>query len=328
MGSDLLIFIAGAIVVFWIFYKAGNYIQKVLSERKKLQERITSLSEQHINTVEDINIFSDKPDVGVIEKRIHVLLTPVNQSKRFKLWFRQSGIEMPIVNIIINTFSVSIIAIALLVLLTSWPMYKIILSVFAISIGGVLLTIRLIRKNRLDKITAAMPDALIMIAQFLKAGFNLDGALEVCSKETPGILGEEIRKILLQTNSGVAYEDALKESSERVGLNAFSIFIGALIIQNRIGASAALVIENIINILQKRVELEAKIQSMSAEATATYAILLLTQVFLALALWYNSPKQMMYFINNPTGQNIGLVILFMLVTQFFSFKMLTKVRME
>ena len=315
-------------LVFVGSYFLSHAIQINLEKSKKLKERLMSMSDARVTENIDVNIFRTTKEVGIFEEKIRQLLAPMKTSQQLQLWVQQTGLEINLIPLLINLFSLCVILIAIFAVVTNWFLLYIIFGVFGSVILIFYLVLSMIRSRHQQKIADDLPNALQMIAQFLKAGFNLDAALEICSKESNGPVANVIKKLLVQINSGVPYEDALRSSAERIGLNTYTVFMGALVIQHRIGASATLVIENIIFMLQKRKELEAKVKIMSAEATATYAILILTQIALAAALAWANPKQMQYFVVDPGGREWAGIIGILLLIQFVSFKWLTKIKVE
>jgi len=122
--------------------------------------------------------------------------------------------------------------------------YKMIVVVLLVAIGfylpGFILNSRV--KARQKAITRSLPDALDMLVVCVEAGMGLDAAIyRVCLELTQKdpILSSELRLLTLELRAGKSRREALKNLSNRVGLEDLGSLVAMLIQTDMFGTSIA-----------------------------------------------------------------------------------------
>ena len=122
--------------------------------------------------------------------------------------------------------------------------YKMIVVVLLVAIGfylpGFILNSRV--KARQKAITRSLPDALDMLVVCVEAGMGLDAAIyRVCTElsQKDPILSSELRLLTLELRAGKSRREALKNLSNRVGLEDLGSLVAMLIQTDMFGTSIA-----------------------------------------------------------------------------------------
>lgn len=85
----------------------------------------------------------------------------------------------------------------------------------------------------------SLPDVIDLLTVSVEAGLGFDGALLKVVDKKPGPLASEFDKVLQEMKVGRQKKDALKDMSERVDLQDFTIFVGAIVQADQFGVGIA-----------------------------------------------------------------------------------------
>ncbi len=91
--------------------------------------------------------------------------------------------------------------------------------------------------ERQDDIIKALPDALDLLTVSVEAGLGFDGALAKVVDKMPGQLSNEFSKAIQEMKVGTPRKEALKNMSNRVGVQDLSTFVGSIIQAEQLGVS-------------------------------------------------------------------------------------------
>jgi tight adherence protein C len=91
--------------------------------------------------------------------------------------------------------------------------------------------------NRQRCITNSLPDVLDLLTVSVEAGLGFDGALAKVIDKMPGPIAIEFGKVLQEMKVGKPKRDALKDMSDRVGVNDLNTFISSIIQAEQFGVS-------------------------------------------------------------------------------------------
>ena len=106
--------------------------------------------------------------------------------------------------------------------------------------------------------------ATVGIANGCRAGMALSQSIEKVAGDTPKPLGDELARIVRHCRAGVRVQEALRESRERLALEAFTVFSSSAIVAVEQGGNITLALEKISESLQETQRLERKLEADSA----------------------------------------------------------------
>lgn len=217
---------------------------------------------------------------------------------------RQAGLDWP-------SWTVPVIVVVLVALLGGGARFAGLSQLFAAGFGlatgpGLfLLFLRLRRARRKKAMEKEFPGALDIIVRGVKSGLPLNDCLRIVSREVADPLRSEFARMVEQLGHGLSVSEAVDRLADRVPLteaNFFAIVIG---LQTRTGGRLAESLDNLVSVLRARVQLRAKIRSMSSEAKASGMIIAALPVVVSVLVYITSPD----YIGLLFSERIGNVVL-------------------
>jgi tight adherence protein C len=92
-------------------------------------------------------------------------------------------------------------------------------------------------RRRKERVRAALPDALDLLAVSVEAGLGLDGAIAKLTEHMEGPLADEFGLTLSEMRIGESRGEALKRMAERVDTPELSAFTRSIIQADQLGTS-------------------------------------------------------------------------------------------
>ncbi|HOJ16218.1 MAG TPA: type II secretion system F family protein [Caldisericia bacterium] len=186
-------------------------------------------------------------------------------------------------------FVLAIILFAIIIFLLFMLIFNNVVMAILGLIGGVLVFRSFLTRRRKEKetlFTKQLPDALIAVANSLKAGFSLDQALEFASISMPEPTKSEFSRIHLNYRVGYSLQEAIETLPKKYNNTEVKLFVSSLILQNQIGGNVIPFLNELSEVLRERLRLKEQVvvgtaqQRLSATIVTIipYAILMLLQL--------------------------------------------------
>lgn len=183
-----------------------------------------------------------------------------------------------------------------------------------------------LRKKRLAKYDEQLPDALIMAANGLRAGFSLVQTLEMVSKETTPPISQEFQLLLKEHRMGADLDEALEHMATRLPSMDTRIFVNSLLILREVGGNLTEIFDTLAETIKERKRVQAKIKTMTAEGTTQAYILSILPVVLGFIMYKLNPDTVGLLFTTSLGWVlVALMVLMEAVGLFWMLKMV-KVR--
>jgi tight adherence protein B len=247
-----------------------------------------------------------------LEDRTHALETFVAKFLNLRTMLYLAGWKMdPIRFILICLGSGGVCALLYLVLS---PFRSITPFVFGFGVALPLLYLMFMKKRRMKKFGAQLPEALDLIGQALRAGQSLPAGLQLVAQQTEDPLGPEFLKCFEQQNLGVPLEQALMEMTDRVPNMDLQFFVTSVALQRQTGGDLAEILDKIAKLIRERFVIWGQIQSLTGEGRLSGIVLLVLPPALFLAMLKLNYDYIMMLFNEPLGQKM---LIFAIVMQFF-----------
>jgi tight adherence protein B len=162
--------------------------------------------------------------------------------------------------------------------------------------------LRLAQSRYQRRFLDVFPDALDLLGRAVTAGLPVADAMAVAAREIPPPVGIELQRTLDEMNIGVAQQEALEHTAERVRVPDFRFYIVALALQRRTGGSLAETLGNLSNLIRRRREIRLKTRALTAESRASATVLaIIPFVFMALLSLIN-PALFSTLLDDPRGR--------------------------
>ncbi|MEO8716200.1 MAG: type II secretion system F family protein [Acetobacteraceae bacterium] len=143
---------------------------------------------------------------------------------------------------------------------------------------------RTLHAKHADKLYRQLPDALSMIVRSVRAGIPLQEALRGVAREIAQPTGPLFARVSDQMAIGIRLDDALRDASARSGVAEYGFFTVALTLQAQTGGSLAETLENLADVIRKRVALRQRAVALASEARTSAYVLAALPVVTGLAL--------------------------------------------
>jgi tight adherence protein B len=146
-----------------------------------------------------------------------------------------------------------------------------------------------------------LPDVLAMIVRSVRVGIPVMEAIRAVARETPEPTGPEFARLVDQLSIGVALDEAVLELSRRCGIPEYRFFATAISLQNQTGGGLSETLENLADVIRRRVALAAKGKALASEARTSATVLTALPIVTGLAQWALSPKYVAVLFDDKVG---------------------------
>ncbi len=165
-----------------------------------------------------------------------------------------------------------------------------------------ILWLRWRRNSRMNKLLHQLPDVFEMMAQSLRAGHSLGGAIQLVSEQLPDPAGTEFARVFHEQNLGLRIEDALLNFANRCDQMDIRFFVTAVLIQRQTGGDLSEVLDNICGIIRGRIELFGQVKGLTAEGRMSGWVLLALPVVVFIGSMYMNPEYAMTLVDESRGR--------------------------
>lgn len=187
------------------------------------------------------------------------------------------------------------------------------------------LVLKIMIKKRLKKFERQLPDALVMLSGSLRAGASIAIALDGLIKESPVPLSQEFSLLVREHRLGVDLDTALENMEHRLPLEDLSMSLSAIRISREVGGDLAATLEALADTLRRKLTMEGKIESLTAQGKLQGIVMSGLPIFLMLVLLKIEPVTMGLMFTTKLGWVVLLMIACMQVLGFLAIRKITKI---
>ncbi len=177
-----------------------------------------------------------------------------------------------------------------------------------------------LRKQRQDKFMLELPDALNSMSSMMRAGTSTSVAMEMLVAESTGPIRQEFGLLLKEIRVGVDFEDALENMAERMPMDDFKMVVAGMKISREVGGSLAEVLSRLAETIRRKLELEGKINALTAMGKAQGYVMALLPFALGVILFQMEPQAMAKLFDTAWGWAACAVIVVLELQGFFFIK--------
>ncbi|MFA7230829.1 MAG: type II secretion system F family protein [Victivallaceae bacterium] len=163
------------------------------------------------------------------------------------------------------------------------------------------LILKQLRIHRLIKFNEQLEDALGSISSSLKAGFNINQALETIASENRRPISVEFRLLVQEIRLGVQLEQALDNMNRRLGSDDFELVVTAIITARQTGGKLTAVLERLASVIRERARINNKLRAMTAQGKLQAVIIGIMPFALMFFMSWASPTTMDNFFGSLLG---------------------------
>lgn len=141
-----------------------------------------------------------------------------------------------------------------------------------------------------DKLLHQFPDALAMIVRTVRVGIPVLRAIRNVSHDAPSPTCDVFARLVNQISIGVALDKAVLEMAQRSDMPEYRFFATAITLQMQTGGGLSETLENLAEVIRKRVALKARAMALASEARTSAAVLAALPFVSGTAIWALNPS--------------------------------------
>ncbi|WP_191058672.1 type II secretion system F family protein [Geminicoccus harenae] len=176
---------------------------------------------------------------------------------------------------------------------------------FPMGVGSSVLGARMIfrwqHRRYCDALFKQVPDALGLILRAVRSGLPMAEALRSVARDMPAPTGPQFARIVGETAIGNSVDSAFLRLYARTQVTEYGFLAVTLGLQAQTGGSLGETLENLADIVRKRVAMAARAKALASESTASALILIALPFICALAMSLIRPGYLDTFWSDPVG---------------------------
>lgn len=145
------------------------------------------------------------------------------------------------------------------------------------------------QRKRIAAFNAQLPDAIVLMANSLRAGYSFLQSMETVSQQVQLPMSVEFRRVVREVNLGLTMEEALDGMAQRVPSDDLDMVITAIDIQNQVGGNLAEILDIIAHTIRERVRIMGEIRTITAQQRLSANVLSVLPLLLGLVIYAMSP---------------------------------------
>jgi tight adherence protein B len=163
-----------------------------------------------------------------------------------------------------------------------------------------------------EQLFKQMPDALGMIVRALRAGIPVTEAMRTIARESPEPTRREFSQVNAEQAIGVPIDVSLMHLYHRTGLREYGFFAVTITLQQQTGGSLTETLDNLADVVRKRVQTAARGRALAGQARMS-AVILTVIPFVALgALSVLNPGYLQFYLTHEKGPTLAAIAFGML----------------
>lgn len=181
------------------------------------------------------------------------------------------------------------------------------------------------KARRLRQFEEQLPDALMMLSGSLRAGAGLNNALQQLVGQCQPPLSQEFSLMLREQRLGVTMEQSLNNLSRRVPSATCTLVVSAMRVATETGGGLAETMERIAQTIRSRLQMEGKINALTAQGKMQAWVVGGLPVLLMLVLNHMEPEGMSYLWHTRIGWATLAVLVFLEVMGIYLIRRITTI---
>jgi tight adherence protein B len=153
----------------------------------------------------------------------------------------------------------------------------------------------------LQKVDDQLVDALRMMANALKAGLNLQQALELVTREMPDPIASVFGRVVREIGLGRLTDDALRRMAARLPLDDVRLFTDSVLTLRETGGNLSETFSVIAETVVERKKVQGRIKTLTTQGISQGVIICMMPVVLMLVFQLIDPNYLNPFFETPIG---------------------------
>lgn len=172
-----------------------------------------------------------------------------------------------------------------------------------------------------------LAEGLLILASSLRAGLNFNQALDALASQSPGELGRQFRRALVEVQLGSEMEPALSRVAERTRSGDLEWLVIALDVQREVGGPLAKILDGVAGTIKARASVRLEANSLAAEGKLSSYVLIALPVGILLFLAFAQPEYIAPLFNTPVGLVMMTVMVLLMIVGWVWMKKITAIKL-
>jgi tight adherence protein B len=155
-----------------------------------------------------------------------------------------------------------------------------------------------------EKLLNQFPDALAMIVRAVRVGIPVMRAINNVARDAPAPTCHMFARLLDQISVGVALDAAVLDMAQSSRMSEYRFFATAITLQMQTGGALSETLENLADVIRKRVALKARAFALASEARTSAMVLAGLPFVSGTALWVLNPSYIGMLFEPGLGRTI------------------------
>lgn len=278
-----------------ISYQLLSSVQEV----RRRKQRLAAVATYHLREQETQKVVPQEERFLIRLLKKMSKLVPNRQSHKLELELQRADIPMK---------ASEFVALNLVCGIFPWGLIFVggrMLMGLTLSLGGLLLPqlyLKMRQTRRLKLFATQIPEALVMMANSLKAGYSFLQAMELVHREMSHPIASEFGKALKEMNLGKTTEEALQAMVERVNSDDLDLVITAVLIQRQVGGNLSEILDSIAFTIRERIRIKGEIQTLTAQGRISGMVIGALPVGLGVFIYLLNPGYVTPLFQHPLGK--------------------------
>lgn len=212
--------------------------------------------------------------------------------------------------------------------LLAFVIFRVILLVIAGGILGLFLPrlyLKWRQRQRLNAFSDQLSDAIMLLANSLRAGYSLLQSMEVLSREMPDPIASEFERVVREIGLGLSTEQALQNLLNRVPSDDLDMMITAVNVQAEVGGNLAEILDILAHTIRERVRIQGEIRVLTAQQMFAGYILVFLPVIMGLLIFAINREYMSTLYTTTCGWIMLATSGLLIVAGFFAIRKIVQI---
>ena len=305
-----LVTIAFIIACYFIFYLLAMARTK---EKRKMDNRVRALFD--ISADDDVNkrVASDRKRknplrLDQIAEELYVAGVVLRAEEFITIWIL-TGAVIPAIALFLGAPT------------------SICIGLVIIGVAAPITWVTIKKNKRLAVLGSQLSDALTIICNALRVGQSFQAALKSVADEMEEPISREFMRVYRETQYGMPLETSLGRLVSRTQNSDLELVSSAVIIQRQIGGNLAIILQNISDTINQRVQIRGEIRTMTSGGRMSGYIIGALPAFIILLLMFINPGYIDMFFTTETGRIMMIVSLVLEAIGFFFVRKIVNIKL-
>jgi tight adherence protein B len=160
------------------------------------------------------------------------------------------------------------------------------------------------KSKRRNQLLVQLPDALMMIVRSVRVGVPVSEAMHIVAQEQPQPTAGEFKLLVDQLAIGEPLDKALQTMARHADAPEYRFFATALALQSKAGGALSSTLENLADMIRRRVAVKERAHALASEARMSIYILTGLPVVVGGGMTILNPRYIGLLITEPLGNKL------------------------